>query len=156
MAIGLSKLVREVKVAVADAKTSLNDAGLKVTAAVLNINATKISGASGGIEWGPVEIGMAVKKSDAQSLTLTLGDGSDVEASEINSLRNLSDDLKKAIVEIGAAARVAAEGSNPLSVDASVIEFKFGVQGDGKIKIGIGGEHSEAVIQSLKLTLKPK
>jgi hypothetical protein len=60
-----------------------------------------------------------------------------------------------AIVTIRSAMALAAAGDDPWNLSAGVIDITFALTKTGTISVGVDGDLSDEVTQSLKLTLTP-
>ena len=159
----LSKLVREVKVALQKVERSAAADNLPaLETATLEINSILTVGADGKISFWVVEFGADVSATNTSIVKLTLKPPPPDAPTDVAPAR-LADALAKAIIAGAKAIDEAGRGNPPLdpvSLEATV-KFALQVEGSGEIKLvfppvqgSAGASLSSGVIQSITVRYK--
>lgn len=125
---------------------------------VLNVVAAKAAG--GGLDFRVPFIGMTlgvgtkVTRQDTHTIDITL-----VPPSERGTRQVRGGDVEQVLIDAIATIRnvtaQASEGDDPWVLSESVIDISFAVTRNGSISLGIDGELSGDVSQTLRLGLAP-
>ena len=102
----------------------------------------------------PVRFGARVTKSDTHEIEINLIPPGREAGEEVREA-SLDLALVDAIETIRAIVASAADGDDPFVLNDAKIILSFAVTAEGEISIGIDGNMSDEVTQSLVLTLAP-
>lgn len=125
---------------------------------VLDVVATKTGGGdiSLRVPFINSELGMSgdLTKRDTETIDITLVPPAQAKPSPVRA-RDAEKALVDAIATIRDAMAAAAIGDDPWELSQSTVNLAFGVTKEGTISLGLHGERSTDVKQTLRLTLKP-
>jgi hypothetical protein len=93
-------------------------------------------------------------KQDTQTIDITLVPPAQPKPRGVRGLP-IDDALVEAIATIRDAMASAATGDDPWELQQSSVSLSFGVTRTGSISLGVDGERSSDMLNTLRLTLKP-
>jgi hypothetical protein len=125
--------VRKVKAAVAEAQDELTAAGLGVTKVELVLETALTLAGGGGFKIKIIDIEAHHTRATTQTLTLDLTP----VAEPVEALGpSLAEELRQAIVAIGAATQEAAATQPRFKLEEAAVALQVGITNDGKIAPG--------------------
>jgi hypothetical protein len=104
-----------------------------------------------GTEFG---VGGKVAKQDTQTIDITLVPPAEPKPRGVRGVP-IDKLLVNAIATVRDTMASAAVGNDPWELQHSTVSISFGVTRTGSISLGVDGERSSDVMQTLRLTLKP-
>jgi hypothetical protein len=159
--VPIEALITAIKQAVKRARVARSSGprDLQVESVQLVLQALATKGAGGALDFRIPFIGMKVRtgakvtRSDTQTISMTLEPPA--QPGRVVRSGGVEDALVDAIVTIRSAMALAAAGDDPWNLSAGVIDITFAVTKTGTISVGVDGDLSDEVTQSLRLTLTP-
>lgn len=158
--VPIEELVAAVKEAVKQAGISTNDTGrdLRIRSVQLTLNAVATTKLGGGLEFRVPVIGWKIKVGSSRSrqrthtidLTLVPEDLQDRYELRNNTVEEV---LVESISAVRAAVATGAGGDDPLVLEAGTVELVFGITDQGTISLGVEGELTEEITNTLRIEL---
>jgi NTP-dependent ternary system trypsin peptidase co-occuring protein len=155
--VAIDELVSAVKDAIREADISVSDAGrdLRVATIDLSLKAVATTKAGGGLDFRIPVIGWKVKAGADHSRRRThTVEISLVPRPDTGPFEVRGGDVE-AIGTIRAAIAAAGTGDDPFVLGTGTIELVFAVTDHGTISVGVEGELTDEVTNTLKLGLAP-
>ncbi len=146
-----TRLVREMKAAVARADGELRENNLKITKVELELRTVIEKSGGGGISVSVVEIDGDVTRTDSNTLALTL-----VPSKRgVQLMSPASEQLVEAILATAAASLEAADNPPAFELEEATVSIEVGVTAEGKIKVIAHGGASRDRGHTMTITLAP-
>jgi hypothetical protein len=101
-----------------------------------------------------LRVGAKVTKKDTHTIDITLAPPTDQDTRQVRS-GDVEEVLVNAIATIRAVMTNAAEGDDPWLLSAGTIDISFAITQTGTISIGVDGELTNELTQTLRLGLAP-
>jgi hypothetical protein len=160
--VAIDELVSAVKDAIREANISVSDAGrdLRVATIDLSLKAVATTKAGGGLDFRIPVIGWKVKvgadhsRQRTHTVEISLVPRPDTRQFEVRG-GDVEETLVEAISTIRAAVAAAGAGDDPFVLGTGTIELVFAVTDHGTISVGVEGELTDEVTNTLKLGLRP-
>jgi hypothetical protein len=159
--IPVEDLLTAVKVAVKQANMSASHAkrDLTVAALGLTLNTVATRTAGGGVTFRVPFIGMSMRiggkvtRQNTHTINLSLVP----EQLPLHEIRDgdVEETLVDALTMIQRVLTSAAAGDDPFRLDSGTVELKFAVTRNGAISLGVDGELTDDVTQTLRLEVRP-
>ena len=157
--VGIAGLVSTIKNSIKKANVSgvEGKSDLRVMSIDLSLRTVATEKAGGGVELRVPFVGMKLKfganitRQDTHTIDMTLSPPDLLRHPA--ALTRSEESLVMAIETIRAVVAQAAEGDEPFVLDSSSVEISFVVTREGTITLGVEGELSKAVTNTLRLQL---
>jgi hypothetical protein len=155
----VDELVAAIKQAIKQANISVTDPGrdLAVTAVHLRLSTVVTRTAGGSLDFrvpligARMKLGGSVTRHDVQLMEMTLIPQD--TAAIVTRGAPVDAVLVEAIETIRAVMARAAAGDDPFALGDAAVELSFGVASDGTIALGIDGELTDEVTNTMRLTI---
>ncbi|SIM67080.1 trypco2 family protein [Micromonospora cremea] len=158
--VPVEELVSAVKKAVRKARISTADAGrdLRVGSVQLILSAVVTTKLGGGLDFRVPVIGWKVKVGGSHSRQKTHTIDVTLVAEDLQDRYELRDSaveetLVEAITTIRAAVAAGTDGDDPLVLETATVELVFGVTDEGTISVGVEGELTDEITNTLRIEL---
>ncbi|MFF5180400.1 trypco2 family protein [Micromonospora sp. NPDC000316] len=158
--VPVEELVSAVKTAVKQAGISTTDADrdLRVASVQLVLSAVATTKLGGGLDFRVPVIGWKVKVGGSHSRQRTHTIDITLVAEDLHGRHELRDTtveetLVEAITTVRAAVTAGTGGDDPLVLSAGTVELVFGVTDQGTISLGVEGELTDEVTNTLRIAL---
>lgn len=143
----------EVKTALQDVESELQDEGLAITKLELALKTAVEKKGEATIEFKIIELGADVTASSVQTFTIVLKPTPKSVADEADLVGGLAEELARGIAATVAVTREAATIRPPFELDEASIEVDIGMTKEGKAKIFVGGSYSKETTHTATFTL---
>ncbi|PWR13264.1 hypothetical protein DKT68_01300 [Micromonospora acroterricola] len=158
--VPVEELVSAVKRAVKKARISASDADrdLRVGSVQLILSAVVTTKLGGGLDFRVPVIGWKVKVGGSHSRQKTHTIDITLVAEDLEDRYELRDSaveetLVEAITTIRAAVAAGTSGDDPLVLRTGTVELVFGVTDEGTISVGVEGELTDEITNTLRIEL---
>jgi Trypsin-co-occurring domain 2 len=160
--VPLGTLIEVVKASVKRAGISRtsDSPDMRVTSVRLILDTVASSTAGGGLDFRVPFIGMKLKfgakvtKKDTHTIDVTLVPPKE-PGRQVRGGEDVEDALVAAITAIRTVTTQAAEGDDPWELSEGAIDISFAITQTGTITLGVDGELSGELTQTLRLRLAP-
>jgi Trypsin-co-occurring domain 2 len=160
--VPIDELVAAVKEAIRAANISATDTGrdLRVATIDLSLKAVATRKAGGGLDFRVPVLGWKVKvgadhtRQSTHTIDISLVPRPAGKQFEVRG-GDVEETLVDAITTIRAAITAAGAGDDPFVLDKGTIELAFAVTDKGTISVGVEGELTDEVTNTLQLGLRP-
>ena len=136
------------------------DTDLQVASVQLILDVVAAKTAGGGLDFCVPFIGMKLRvggkvtSKDTHTIDITLVPPEDCATRQVRG-GDVEDVLVDAIATVRAVVAEAAAGDDPWVLSASTIDIRFAITQTGTISLGVDGELTNEVTQTLRLGLAP-
>ena len=160
----LSRMVKEIQVALRDSQRDIAQSRLPAVSEVELVLKTVQKDSGGGkISLVVVEVGGDYSTEFSTTVALKLIPPAATDSSDVAAVGNIREALKSAIVAAAAAIDVAQRGNPPLTPKQLEVSFEFAVTSDGHggfaiafppFEASIAGKVSRSNVQSIKVVFQ--
>lgn len=144
------RLVQEVKGAIADVQTDLEQEGLAIAKVDIEMQTTVTKEADGGFSFKIIDVEGSVTKEDTKTLAISFTP----RPQELELLAPVEEELKQAITAIARASKEAAQSAPAFDLAEASCSFDLTISKHGKIKVFVGGALDRQNAHTLTIGLK--
>ena len=144
--------VRNVKSAIAQSQSRLDEAGLAVSKVQLALETELTWQAGVGFKIKIIDLEATHTRARSQTLTLDLTPGPPLEGLG----PSLAEQLEEAIVATAAATKEAASTQPRFRLDEASVALQVAIGNDGKVSVFVSGGGEKKTTHTLTVTLQPK